>query len=202
MGICLHTGVTMGRHSCYWPLGLWTSRQRPLPARYRGCQMPNRDRGWNGVGLPFLQHLPYGLQSPEGTMTMPSLAPGNGRDGLKKAPPCRSESHRVAQHFAPGQSVGTDEGWLGVCPGRRLRRHSGHIHPLLTAIKWSTLSQKRDGQSLLLGASGRGRCSRHTTLTGSVAWSSSRRAPRSPVWLYCFRAGWSTVTGMLKFRCG
>lgn len=57
-------------------------------------------------------------------------------------------------------------------------------------------------QSLLRGASARGRCSRHTTLTGSGARSSWRRPPRSPAWLYRCRAGWSTVMGMLKFRWG
>lgn len=36
-------------------------------------------------------------------------------------------------------------------------------------------------QSLLLGVSGRGRCSLHTTLTDSAARSSSRKPPRSPV---------------------
>lgn len=157
----------------------------------KGGEMPNQGGGrvgvggGGGVGPPFQQHLPDGPESPEGTMT--------GESGSEKHPevdqrPPELHSQRVRMR-----------GWLGPRPGRRLRCQSCtfHSHKVVCLVP-----EEGHSQSLLRGTSGSGRCSRHTTLTGSVAWSSSRRPPRSPVWLYRCRAGWSTVMGMLKFRCG
>lgn len=91
----------------------------------------------------------------------------------------RGLRRNLIQTPAPS-TAGADGGaaQLGCCD--RIPRLPSRSH--FPGHKMVTLlSRVTQAQSLLRGASARGRCSRHTTLTGSAVWSSARRPPMSPV---------------------
>lgn len=99
-GICLCITVAMGRHSCYWPLGLWASRKSSLSRVY---QARATSGGPGAIRLRDAKPVPAkGLEPPEGTMALLSLILGNRWDRLKKAPQSRSETYRSCTWLASG----------------------------------------------------------------------------------------------------
>lgn len=138
--------------------------------------------------------------------TAESSAGGQTEVRAQKSAP--KQAARLETHGAEGKSgpdSGAEQGgWRwgsgpgGVCPVGILSCYPQHSLQRKTGAPVSRGLPRP--QSLLRGASVRGRCSRHTTFSGSAALSSSRRPPRSPVCLYRRRPGCSTVMGTLKFR--
>lgn len=128
-------------------------------------------------------------------------AVGQGSPGkeVTSLPSRAGDRRRESSAMDPQQAA-----WPGTHEaGQSAPRPRAHCHHLTSCGTNGCFAPQRatQPQSLLCGGP-RGRCSRHTTLTGSAAWSSSRKPPRSPVSPYRCRAGWSSVMGMLKFRCG
>lgn len=169
--------------------------------RPRGRREPSFQAASGCLRSRHKPRAPPALRSAPAPQAWRLCAVGQGSPSEEVTPlPSRAgDRRRESSAMDPQQAA-----WPGTHEaGQSAPRPRAHCHHLTSCGTNGCFAPQRATrpQSLLRGGS-RGRCSRHTTLTGSAAWSSSRKPPRSPVSPYCCRAGWSSVMGMLKFRCG